>query len=315
MRGSRLPVATSRLTLGSGSIGRWALVGIVGTLRERPLRTALPIVATLALLGGGATAAGQGEVALPPIYDASADTSSPIGWRVGAASPGPEWASTTERPGRDYMTERITRSGGPVYEGRHGYRMETRGSDYGRYEDASSGSERAELANGNPLRAGFGDRLAREGDDLYYGFAIYLPRRHVFGRWQVYWQSKSVAPAGSPESALHVQDGQWQLDNNDEPSTNIRTSSIAPATRGVWHRFVIRIRYSSDYSQGVQEVWHAEGRGAPLGQEVSVRTHTLEAGKPSHVRLGYYHSALRGRTSRAYVDGFRAGRSFSSVAP
>jgi len=193
--------------------------------------------------------------------------------------------------------------------------METRGRDHGRYDDASCRCERAELANGNPLRAGYENRLAREGDDLYYGFAIYLPPSHVFGRWQVYWQAKSVAPAGSPENALNVEGGRWRIHSNDEPSTPLRRSTIAPARRGVWHRFVIRIRYSSSYSGGVQEVWHAEGRGAPLRQKVSVRTHTLEAGKPSHVRLGYYHSALAGRTSRVYVDGFRAGRSFSSVAP
>jgi len=276
---------------------------------------AWPVVAALAVLGGGATAGGQGTVASPLIYDASADTPSPRGWRVNATSPGPEWASTTERPGRPYMTERISRSRGPVYEGRYGYRMETHGSDHGRYDDASCRCERAELGNGNPLRGGYENRLAREGADLYYGFAIYLPRSHVLGRWQVYWQSKSVAPAGSPENALAVQGGRWRLVNNDEPSTPIRSSSVAPARRGVWHRFVIRIRYSSSYSQGLQEVWHAEGRGARLGQKVSVRTHTLEAGKPSHVRLGYYHSALGGRTSRVYVDGFRAGRSFSSVAP
>lgn len=290
-------------------------MAVVRILRERPLRLSLPVVAALAVLWGGATAAGQDPVAAPPIYDASADTPSPRGWGVSASSPGPEWASTTERPGRPYMTERITRSRGPVYEGGYGYRMETHGSDHGRYEDSSCGCERAELANGNPLRAGYADRLAREGDDLYYGFAIYLPPSHVFGRWQVYWQAKSVAPAGSPENALSVQNGRWRLENNDEPSTHIRTSPVAPARRGVWHRFVVRIRYSSNPSQGIQEVWHAEGQGAPLRQKVSVRTHTLEAGKPSHVRLGYYHSALGGRTSRVYVDGFRAGRSFSSVAP
>lgn len=288
-------------------------MALARTSRVRLLRWSWPVVAALAVLGSGASAAGQG--AAPPIYDASADSPSPNGWRVSAASPGPEWASTTERPGRPYMTERITRSRGPVFEGKYGYRMETHGSDHGRYEDSSCGCERAELANGNPLRAGYENRLAREGDDLYYGFAVYLPRSHVLGRWQVYWQSKSIVPSGRPENALHVQDGRWQIENNDEPSTPIRTSPIAPATKGVWHRFVIRIRYGAGYSQGMQEVWHAAGRGTPLRQKVSVATHTLEAGKPSHVRLGYYHSQLGGRTSRVYVDGFRAGRSFDAVAP
>jgi len=213
------------------------------------------------------------------------------------------------------MTERITRSTGPVYEGGHGYRMETRGSDHGAYDNASCGCERAELGNGSPTRSGFGNRLLGEGDDVYYGFAVYLPRDHVLGAWQVYWQSKSIAPAGRPENALQINGGQWRLDNNDEPSTSIGVSRIAPATKGVWHRFVIRIKYSSNPSEGLQEVWHAEGRGAPLKREVSVRTHTLEAGKPSHARMGYYHGALRGRTSRVYMDGFRAGHSFSSVAP
>ena len=252
---------------------------------------------------------------LTPIYDAAADTDSPGGWQVRAGRPGPEWASTTERPGRPYMTQRISSTQGPVFDGGNGYRMETRGRDYGAYDDATCDCERAELGNGNPSRSGFGDRLLGEGDDVYYGFAIHLPRDHVFGDWQVYWQSKSIAPAGSPENALDIRDGQWQLANNDEPSTSIRTSPIAPATTSVWHRFVIRIKYSSDYSKGRQEVWHAEGRDGALTKRISATTHTLEKGKASHARVGYYHSPLKGRTSHVFVDAFRAGRTFTSVAP
>lgn len=213
------------------------------------------------------------------------------------------------------MIQRIRATQGPVFDGTHGYLVETRGSDYGAYDDPSCDCERAELANGNPTRSGFEDRLIREGDDVYYGFAIRLPRAHVLGDWQVYWQSKSIAPAGSPENALHIRDGQWQLTNDDEPSTSIRVSPIAPAGREVWHRFVIRIKYSSDYSKGRQEVWYARGRRATLAKKVAVTTHTLERNKASHVRIGYYHSPLRGRTSRVFIDAFRAGRTFTSVVP
>jgi len=272
---------------------------------------ALGTVVVLALLGGGVGF----ERYLTPIYDSGADTDAPSGWQVRSGRPGPEWASTTERGGRPYMTQRISTAEGPVFDGGYGYRMETRERDFGAYDDASCECERAELANANPTRSGFEDRLLGEGDDVYYGFAIYLPRRHVFGRWQVYWQSKSVAPAGSPENALHVQDGQWQLANDDEPSTSIRTSPIAPAGKGVWHRFVIHIKYSSDYSKGRQEVWHAKGRDGTLTRRVSVTTHTLEKDKAGHVRLGYYHSPLKGRSSHVFVDAFRAGRTFTSVAP
>lgn len=282
---------------------------------ERPRRSrrlALGTVVVLALLLTGVVGF---ERYMTPMYDAGADTDSPSGWQVRAGRPGPEWASTTERPGRPYMTQRITSSQGAVFDGGYGYRMETRGSDYGAYDDVSCDCERAELGNGSPTRSGFGDRLLGEGADVYYGFAIYLPRDHILGDWQVYWQSKSVAPAGSPENALDVQGGQWRLNNNDEPSTRIQTSPIAPATKSVWHRFVIRIKYSSDYSKGRQEVWHAEGRDATLTRRVSVTTHTLEKGKASHARIGYYHSPLKGRSSRVFVDAFRAGRTFTSVAP
>lgn len=281
---------------------------------DRPQRVRRVVLGTAAVLALLAAGAGYQRY-LTPIYEAGADTDSPGEWQVRAGRPGPEWASTTERPGRPYMTERITASEGPVFDGQHGYRVETRGSDHGAYDDASCDCERAELGNGSPTRAGFEDRLLVEGDDVYYGFAIYLPRSHVFGDWQVYWQSKSVAPAGYPENALHVRDGRWELDNNDEPSKLIRSSPIAAVTKGVWHRFVIRITYSSDYSKGKQEVWHGEGRGAALTKRVSVTTHTLEKGKASHSRIGYYHSPLDRTTSRVFVDAFRAGRTFTSVAP
>lgn len=251
------------------------------------------------------------------IYDGSADTPTPTGWQVNAGDPGPEWASSTERTERSYMVERITPSQGPVFEGTHGYMMETRGSDYGNYDNSTCICERAELGNANPGRAGFENRLLGEGDDVYYGFAVYLPTNMTLADWQVLWQSKSIAPAGWPESALHVDDdnGRLVIDNNDEPGTWIATRDIDPATKGVWHRFVIRIKYSSNYSIGKQEVWHAEGTTAPLLKRVSATTHTLEAGKPNHARVGYYHKVQPGVTNKVYIDGFRAGRTFNSVVP
>jgi len=272
------------------------------------------LVATFGTLGAWA---GPADPAAPGLlYDASADSPDPPGWQPTAGNPGPEWASTTERRGREYMTQRITPSEGPVLEGTHAYRLETRGEDDGAYdEDYDCDCERAELANGNPTRAGYGGRLLGEGDDVYYGFALFLPSSHVLGEWQTYFQSKSVAPSGVPETALHIERGRWTLGNYDEPSRHIRKSPFAVASRGGWHRFVIRIRYSSSYSKGIQEVWHAEGAGGPLTKKVSRVTHTLERGKANHPRVGYYHSPLRGRTSHVFLDAFRAGRTFSSVAP
>jgi hypothetical protein len=250
------------------------------------------------------------------LYDASADAPAPAGWGVEAGNPGPEWASTTERPGRPWMTQRIGRDEGPVLEGSHAYRMETRGGDEGAYDsDFDCDCERAELANGNPTRPGYERRLLREGSDVYYGFALYLPREHILGEWQTYFQSKSVAPADLPESALHIERGRWTLGNNDEPRRRLGVRVIAPATKGVWHRFVIHIRYSSSYGRGRQEVWHAAGPSGPLRKVVSRRTHTLERGKANHARVGYYHSPLGGRTSYVIVDAFRAGRTYRSVVP
>lgn len=241
------------------------------------------------------------------IWDASAD--SPGSWDYNHLDPGPEVASTTERSGRPWMTQRVTSL---VAEGTHASRFETRGTDLGEYDDPVCKCERAEIAMGNPSRPGY-ETITADGTIRYYGFMVYVPTSTAYASWQVLFQSKSNAPAGWPETSLIVRENQFQLDNNDEPNTWISTTPIAPATKGVWHRFVIGIKYDPSYSGGFQKVWHAEGQTAPMTLKLDQITHTKEAGKANHVRWGNYHAPLSG-TSVIYHDGMRAGTSPQAVA-
>jgi hypothetical protein len=226
-----------------------------------------------------------------------------------------QWASNTMRAGHPWMIQAVGNGPVPVFEGQYAYRFETRTGDAGPSDPARK--QRAELGMGNPGAPGY--PLIDEGDEQYYGYAVRFPTGFPLGDWQVVSQWKKTAPAGWPELEMDVTPHGMFIGNNygttDGGGSLIGNYPIGPLRTDRWIRFVVHIKFHSDPSVGFVEVWRGEGSG-PMSLVLPKRfTHThYGRGSQSHARIGLYRSANRA-TGVVYIDGYKCGRTFGSVAP
>jgi hypothetical protein len=263
----------------------------------------------------------------PPTALWTADADTPGSWDVSASNAGPEWASTTERSDRPGM---VTRECGTanVRQGNCVYRFETFPGDGGPF-DAGRNVVRAELGQGNPGRAGFEDRQDPYGSDRYYGMYIkrsLFPTPTSSSGQQAGMQIKANAPSGAPLIETHLWEGRssLQVSINNWHTTPDASGDFSRALAlgnhvesvGQWYRWVIHVKYA-DYPNGVIEAWFGPDDGSPLVKMVD--DHSAETSmsdhRNNHMRIGIY-GGDDGRSHRlVFIDGFRAGTSYASVAP
>lgn len=226
-----------------------------------------------------------------------------------------QWASHTMLPGHPWMIRTVHSGQGPVFEGAYSYRFETRRGDAGPFDPARK--QRAELGMGNPSAPGY--PLINEGDEHFYGYAVRFPAGFPLGDWQVVSQWKKTAPGGWPELELNVTPNGMFIGNNygttDGGGSLIGNYSVGPLKTGRWIKFVVHIKFHSNPSIGFVEVWRGEGRGAMSLVLPKRFSHThYGRGSRSHARIGLYRSA-NPVTGVVYIDGYKCGRTFESVAP
>jgi hypothetical protein len=239
-------------------------------------------------------------------------------WRADAESPAvQEWASLRAQPeGRGtcsdsspayYPTARIARSSTVVAQGRYSYAITLAHGDrcYG---------ERAELAQGNPDRAGFENRLFQPGDDRYISFQVYLARDFDVNAtgWRLIAQLHQQAGLGTPPLSLDVEAGRFVLyrsGNNSDSSDTVPLWS-APATNGRWVRFTLHVKFSADPKQGLVELWGNPAGGPVVRLLDPTPTFTMKTDQsgrtvPDHARIGIFRNEhARFGTETAYYDGF-----------
>ena len=80
--------------------------------------------------------------------------------------------------------------------------------------------------------------------------------------------------------------------------------------RGVWHDFVLHVRWSASADLGFVELWYD-------GQKVLERTvlQTLFAGTYTYLKQGLYRDSAIQPTGVVYHDGMTIGTSLADVAP
>jgi hypothetical protein len=226
-------------------------------------------------------------------------------WRGDAEQPIPaEWASActaTNQLGAplDPGDPRIERVTSPVAQGAYAYRVEL----------GSKGcfGDRAEIGQGNPVRAGFENRLFQPGEDRYISFQVFMPRSFDVGfpSWRVIAQFHQNGNLGTPALALHVEHGRFRLfessSNRDAGDTVLLWS--APAVRGRWVRFTFHIHFSANRKLGLVELWgNPGGRMARLfGPRRGYTMKVDDSGHvvPDHARIGIFRD---GRVRHAPLD-------------
>jgi hypothetical protein len=188
--------------------------------------------------------------------------------------------------------DRIAVTRDPRAQGSYAARFEVRPGD-----NIGDTSPRAELA------ANLGER---EGEERYY-------------RWYTYFPPSF--PTGYPNSFITFT--QWRADDESDAYSSFMvwghrvelrrggTRWSTRLTKGVWHKFVYRVRWSPAPRVGLIELWYDNKLVLP-------KTHTRTmAGSPgaavgNYVKEGLYKSEEI-PTGVLYQDGFVAGTSFEAV--
>jgi hypothetical protein len=122
--------------------------------------------------------------------------------------------------------------------------------------------------------------------------------RAVASRWK----------RGLAALAFHVQGDRVVLGGVPRPFEPSVVHWSAPLVRGVWHEYVLHVRWSADPRRGLLELWYDGVRVLPL-------THvpTLFPGQGGYLKVGLYrHPAIR-ETQVVFHDGFIAGASRADV--
>lgn len=204
-----------------------------------------------------------------------------------------------------------------------------------------AGARRSELQALNPRRDERDGRPAgtvqhlREGDDRWFGGAIFLPRGFAVAPtgsnpFQVLAQWKYDA-GGSPPVSLSVAAGRWQIEGGaGHPLRSERRSyryarAIGVAQTGRWTRVVVHIRFSARPAEGLVEAW-LDGRkvlGAGTAAGVlrppggTMYPHLSDRGDWSEWRVGLYRNpeARYPGPGVVYTDAWRLGTRRSEVEP
>lgn len=178
-----------------------------------------------------------------------------------------------------------------------------------------AGGARAELAmfdrRVNGMEAGAAPR--------YYGWQTFIPADYQPSRdWQTLaqWHQSQGPPAPSPLKLALVRDSaEFALAGRAEPWGDETWLYTAPATRGVWHTFVLGVNWSPDPGEGWVELWHD-------GAKVLERTHrptqySLPDGSPipNAFKHGLYRSPAIAFTQVVYHRGTRVGLTPASAGP
>lgn len=181
----------------------------------------------------------------------------------------------------------------PMAEGEHALRVTVRAGD------VTHAGTRNELVG----------PAVREGEERWYRWRTLWPDDAPRSpHWQLFVQWHHDGNDGSPPLAFHVRGDEVVMGGVLRPGAPTVVHWSAPLVRGVWHEFVLHVRWSADPRVGFLELWYDGARVFPL-------THlpTLFPGQGGYLKAGLYrHPAIR-ETQTVFHDGFVAGASRADV--
>lgn len=155
----------------------------------------------------------------------------------------------------------------------------------------------------------------QEGDEAWFGFAWFVPRDFPVAAdgFQVIAQWKN-ADEGSPPVEVKVAGGQFLLDGGaggEDPQKNYFSMPIGPARTGVQTDIVVHLRFSTDPTTAVADVWmngqqRIAGYRPPAG--------TRYEGQDSYVKTGIYRDTSLTQPARIDLVDARIAASYESAA-
>ncbi len=154
-----------------------------------------------------------------------------------------------------------------------------------------------------------------EGDERFYGWSTLWPNDYpLTPTWQSSTQWHHSGSDGAPPvrfilGCSAADCGVGLPDTLFFIVTGHNVWTTQPLQLGVWHNFVLHIKWSSDPSVGFVELWLD-------GKQVVAKTNlaTLYAGQTVYLKQGLYRDAATAPTAVLYHDGFTAATTLNDVA-
>lgn len=190
----------------------------------------------------------------------------------------------------DGLTSMLTIVQNPVRQGKYALRVELHQGQ------VSSSGTRNELELGSlPLT---------EGDERWIAWSTLFPTDFPSNNtWQVFTQWHHSGCCGSPPLEMNVVGEQIGMTH-----AGSLTLWTTPLVRGVWHDFVVHVKFSS--TSGFVELWY-DGKKA-LDQTA---VQTLNPGEFDYMKQGLYWNASITSVGVLYHDGTIMGTGLADVAP
>jgi hypothetical protein len=206
---------------------------------------------------------------------------------------------------QEKLSGRATVASSPLRQGRYAARFEVRSGDN---NVAGSGTgERTEACATQAQSDGF------EGHENWWAWSTYFDPSFSpsTSAWNYFTQWHHTGPTGQANLAFASSGNliTFRVCNGSDPShPTCKTTTIDSSRQnGRWYDFVVHVKWSSNSSIGLVEVWENAKQVIPL-----THTATLYPSQGSYFKQGYYRSATT-NTAITYEDGARVGTSYDAV--
>jgi uncharacterized protein (TIGR03382 family) len=225
-----------------------------------------------------------------------------IAWTLIAAAPclaAVQWAGDFESGNLNQWTgtqvvstDRLQIVNDPVHQGKFALRVLVKQGD----NPINASGNRNEL---------FQEGRTEEGAEAYYRWStMFAPDFPSADDWQLFAQWHQPEDCcGSPPIQFYVYGEELRLTVSTAQTEVWR----APLRRGVWHDFVLHVRFSDDPKAGFIELWYD-------GQHVLDKTYAATRAN-DYLKLGLYRSASIQQDGVLYQDGMVRGDRLEDVMP
>ncbi|MCP3059617.1 heparin lyase I family protein [Myxococcus sp. K38C18041901] len=147
----------------------------------------------------------------------------------------------------------------------------------------------------------------KEGSEYYYRWKVmFAPDFPSVDTWQLFTQWHHDGCCGSPPLEFYVRGEEMRMSLNSDSTIPWRGKLV----RGVWHEFILHVKWSAKASTGFVELWHNKEK--VLAKRAAA---TMYAGQNNYLKLGLYRSDTVRPVGVLYHDGFIQATTLADVLP
>ncbi|NTX03340.1 heparin lyase I family protein [Myxococcus sp. CA040A] len=145
----------------------------------------------------------------------------------------------------------------------------------------------------------------KEGSEYFYRWKVMFAADFPsVDTWQLFTQWHHDGCCGSPPLEFYVRGEEIRMALNYDSTIPWR----GKLQRGVWHEFILHVKWSSKASTGFVELWHNKEK--VLAKKSAV---TMYAGQNNYLKLGLYRSDTVKPVGVLYHDGFIQATTLADV--